>query len=136
RRVGDGKAGAQGIAVPATPAPAAARAPEAPNHAPIDVDLYVCVHNLDDLDRWIARAHEAGVVAFDTETDALSASSANLCGISLAVAPGDACYIPVGHEAAEGLALEETADLTQIPIEAVMERLKPLLEDPTVLKVA
>jgi DNA polymerase-1 len=136
RRVGDGKAGAQGIAAPATPAPAAARAPEAPNHAPIDVDVYVCVCHLDELDRWIARAYEVGVVAFDTETDALSAASANLCGLSLAVAPGEACYIPVGHEAAEGLALEEAADLTQIPLETALERLKPLLEDPTVLKVA
>jgi DNA polymerase-1 len=136
RRVGDGKAGANGgVAVPATPAPAA-KAPDAPKHAPIDVNLYTCVRDLAALDAWIARAYETGVVAFDTETDALGAASANLCGVSLAVAPGEACYIPVGHEAAEGLALEAAADLTQIPIDEAIARLKPMLEDPSILKVA
>ncbi|MGH6971834.1 MAG: DNA polymerase, partial [Caulobacteraceae bacterium] len=54
----------------------------------------------------------------------------------LAVAPGEACYIPVGHCAEEGLALGEAADLDQIPLADVIARLKPLLEDPSVLKVA
>ncbi|MBI1197582.1 MAG: DNA polymerase I [Phenylobacterium sp.] len=137
RRIGDGKAGEAGggIAVPATPAPAA-KAPEAPAQAPIDVNGYKCVRDLAELDRWIARAYEAGVVAFDTETDALGAASANLVGVSLGITPGEACYIPVGHEAAEGLALEETADLTQIPLDEAIARLKPMLEDPSVLKVA
>jgi DNA polymerase-1 len=52
------------------------------------------------------------------------------------VAPGEACYIPVGHCEKEGLALEAAADLEQIPLADVIARLKPLLEDPTVLKVA
>jgi len=50
-----------------------------------------------DLDRWIAEAHAAGVVAVDTETDDVDCIRANLVGISLATAPGKACYIPVGH---------------------------------------
>ncbi|HEY9216661.1 MAG TPA: DNA polymerase I, partial [Phenylobacterium sp.] len=83
---------------------------------------------------------EAGVVAFDTETDALSATSASLCGVSLAVAPGEACYIPVGHEheheATGGLDFHAKEELVQIPCEEVIARLKPLLEDPSVLKVA
>ena len=119
----------------ATPAPEA-KAPAAPTHGAIDVTTYACVRDLAALDDWIARARAVGVVAFDTETDTLSASSAGLCGLSLAVAPGEACYIPVGHCEAEGLALEAPADLDQIPIEAALARLKPLLEDPTVLKVA
>ncbi|MDB5417319.1 MAG: polA [Phenylobacterium sp.] len=120
-----------------TPAPET-RALEAPKHGAIDVEAYVCVRDIATLDAWIARAHEAGVVAFDTETDALSASSANLCGLSLAIAPGEACYIPVGHEHAGdgGLDFEAKEDLAQIPCEEVIARLKPLLEDPTVLKVA
>jgi DNA polymerase-1 len=81
-----------------------------------------------------------GVVAFDTETDALSASAANLCGVSLAVAPGEACYIPVGHEheheATGGLDFEAKAAVDQIPIDQALAALKPLLEDPAVLKVA
>jgi len=122
-----------------TPAPAT-KAPEPPKHGAIDVEAYACVRDLATLDAWIARAKAVGVVAFDTETDALSSSAANLCGVSLAVAPGEACYIPVGHEheheAAGGLDFEAKAPVEQIPCEAVIARLKPLLEDPAVLKVA
>ncbi|HEX3699672.1 MAG TPA: DNA polymerase I [Phenylobacterium sp.] len=128
---------ASGGAAAATPAPEV-RAPQAPQHAAIDVEAYQCVRDLPTLDAWIARAFAVGTVAFDTETDALSATSANLCGVSLAVAPGEACYIPVGHEheGDGGLDFEAKEDLEQIPCEDVIARLKPLLEDPAVLKVA
>ncbi len=56
------------------------------------------------LQRWIAAAQEAGVIGIDTETDSLDALRARLIGISLAVAPGRACYIPLRHEAAGDLA--------------------------------
>jgi len=142
RRIGDGKAGSAtpsggGITVSATPAPEA-KARSGPQHGPVDVNSYECVRDLATLDAWIAKAYAAGVVAFDTETDALGATSANLCGVSLATAPGQACYIPVGHahEGEGGLELEAPADLTQIPVDEAMARLKPLLEDPSILKVA
>jgi DNA polymerase-1 len=106
----------------------------------IDTSTYVCVKDEATLDAWIAKAYAAGVVAFDTETDALSSSAANLCGVSLAVAPGEAVYIPVGHEehgsSDGGLAFEVAADLGQLSLDVVMAKLKPLLEDRTVLKVA
>jgi DNA polymerase-1 len=109
----------------------------APGAAPIDTTAYECVRDLETLDRWIARARAKGIVAFDTETDALSSANAGLCGISLATAAGEACYIPVGHEhESDGLAFEATEDLMQIPCTDVIARLKPLLEDPAVLKVA
>jgi DNA polymerase-1 len=111
-------------------------APAPALEVPVDTGLYVCVRDLETLDRWIARARDVGQLAFDTETDALGSATAGLCGISLAVAPGEACYIPVGHREKDGLALEAAADLEQIPLEAVIARLKPLLEDPTVLKIA
>ena len=135
RRVNEARSG--GAAPTATPAPAA-RGPQPPTHGPVDVNAYQCVRDLATLDAWIARAFERGVVAFDTETDALSATSANLCGLSLAVAPGEACYIPVGHEHEHegGLQLDAPVALDQIPIEAVIARVKPLLESPAVLKVA
>jgi DNA polymerase-1 len=135
RRIGDGKAGAQAPA--ATPAPEA-RAKPAPQHGPVDVKAYQCVRDVPTLEAWIARARETGIVAFDTETDALSATSANLCGLSLAIAPGEACYIPVGHEheGDGGLEFEAKEELAQIPCEQVIAHLKPLLEDPAVLKVA
>ena len=109
-----------------------------PAAAAINVSEYVCVRDLPTLDAWIARARTAGVVAFDTETDALSSANAALCGVSLAVAPGEACYIPVGHEneSTGGLEFEAPEAIQQLELDAVIARLKPLLEDPTVLKVA
>ncbi|MDP1631034.1 MAG: DNA polymerase I [Caulobacter sp.] len=133
RRVGDAGSGGAAAADPVRSASAAEAAAQA---APIDVNGYVCVRDEDVLDDWIARGFAAGVIAFDTETDALGSASAGLCGVSLAVAPGEACYIPVGHTEKDGLLLDAPADLRQLPLELVMARLKPLLEDPAVLKVA
>ncbi|MBY0332941.1 MAG: DNA polymerase I, partial [Acetobacteraceae bacterium] len=97
------------------------------------------------LDRWIAEAMAAGVVALDTETDSLNALRARLVGVCLATAPGRACYVPlrhVGSGAAQGDMVAdmlngggETAAPEQIPFEEAMAALQPLLEDPTVLKV-
>ena len=91
---------------------------------------------LADLDRWIARARETGIVSVDTETTSLDAMQAGLCGISLAVAPGEACYIPTGHCASEGLNLGDNRLPEQLAEALVLERLKPLLEDTSVLKIA
>ncbi|HEY1751748.1 MAG TPA: DNA polymerase I [Caulobacteraceae bacterium] len=118
-------------APPPAPRPAEAEAPP----APIDTRLYECVRDLAALDAWIAKARAAGLVAFDAETDAISAATAGLCGVSLAVAPGEACYIPLGHAAGDGLDLSEAGGLDQIPLAAAMARLKPLLEDRGVLKI-
>jgi DNA polymerase-1 len=120
------------------PPPAPAAEPAQAARAAIDVSAYVCVRDLVTLDAWIARARAAGIVAFDTETDALSSANASLCGVSLAVAPGEACYIPVGHEheSAGGLEFDAPEAIEQMPAEEVIARLKPLLEDPSVLKVA
>jgi DNA polymerase-1 len=86
-----------------------------------------------DLDRWIADAFAAGVVAVDTETDDVDCIRANLVGISLATAPGKACYIPVGHgRGGEDLLTERPQ---QLPHPLVLAKLKPLLEDPAVLKI-
>jgi DNA polymerase-1 len=117
-----------------------ARAAEPP--AAIDVTAYACIRDLETLDRWVARAFEAGAIAFDTETDALGCATAGCCGVSIALSPGEAAYIPFGHCAAPAgdqgglLDVDPQDDWTQLPAEAVIARLKPLLEDPTVLKVA
>jgi len=96
------------------------------NHA-----AYICVTELSVLERWVARAQAAGVVAVDTETDALSSSSARLVGLSLALGPNDACYMPLDH-VGDGLL---SARPNQIPREEALACLKPLLEDPSVLKI-
>jgi DNA polymerase-1 len=127
-------AGGGAAAAPAAPAPR----PAAPAATAINPSDYVCVRDLPTLDAWIARAKAVGVVAFDTETDALSSANAALCGVSLAVAPGEACYIPVGHEneSSGGLEFEPPEAIEQLSLDEVIARLKPLLEDPSVLKVA
>jgi DNA polymerase-1 len=127
RRVGE----AAGLKAP-EPAPAPPAKAELP---PVDTGAYVCVRDLATLDAWIARATGVGIVAFDTETDDLSSANAGLCGVSLAVSPGEACYIPLGHCAEDGLELEAAADLAQIPLDEAIARLKPMLEDPAVLKI-
>ncbi|WP_294392472.1 DNA polymerase I [uncultured Sphingomonas sp.] len=94
---------------------------------------YETVTTEEALDRWIAAASAAGVVAVDTETDGIDCIRANLVGVSLSVAPGKACYIPVGHgRGGEDLLTERPAQLDH-PL--VLARLKPLLEDRAVLKV-
>src|SRR5207248_2913290 len=73
--------------------------------------------------------------AIDTETDALDAMQAKLVGISLATEPGKACYIPVGHRGSGGGLFEGGAVEGQIRFEDAIARLKPLLEDPSILKI-
>ena len=74
--------------------------------APINHNAYVTVTAAKELDNWIARAREAGLVCVDTETTSLDPMTAGLCGVSLAVAPGEACYIPCGHRKGDGLSLD------------------------------
>jgi DNA polymerase-1 len=100
---------------------------------PFNHKAYETVITEADLDRWIAEAHAAGVVAVDTETDDIDCIRANLVGISLATAPGKACYIPVGHGRGGEDLLTERPE--QLPHPLVLAKLKPLLEDPAVLKV-
>jgi DNA polymerase-1 len=129
RRVGE----ARGELAPAAPA-ARAEAPAA-DAKPIDTSVYDCVRDIDSLEAWIARARAAGVVAFDAETDGPSSAASDIVGVSLAVAPGEACYIPLGHVRDDGLALESDAAVAQIPLAEALARLTPLLEDPGVLKI-
>jgi DNA polymerase-1 len=71
--------------------------------APINYQAYVTVTQAQELDEWIVRARAAGQVCVDTETTSLDPMTAELCGVSLAVAPGQACYIPCGHRRGDGL---------------------------------
>ena len=108
-----------------------ARAPGAPP-APAKRD-YSLVRSLDVLERWVARATEAGRVAIDTETTGLDASRAELVGFSLAIEPGEAVYVPLAHRPPEGALVSDVGD--QIPADRALAAIKPLLEDPAVMKV-
>jgi DNA polymerase I len=106
-----------------TPAPA--------ERQEIDRSKYETVIDAAALDRWIADATAQGYVALDTETDCIDCIIARLAGISLATAPNKACYIPVGHSGAD---LYSDAP-SQLSMSLVLDKLKPLLEDPAVLKI-
>nr|WP_317893474.1 DNA polymerase I [uncultured Sphingomonas sp.] len=112
-----------------------AEAPVAPvdddADAPCDHDAYETVVDEEALDRWIQVARHQGWVAIDTETTGLDATRAELVGISLALHPNLACYIPLGHGGQDLLA--EVPQ--QLDRAVALARLKPLLEDPTVLKI-
>lgn len=91
---------------------------------------YACVTALEALREWIAEATAAGMVAVDTETDGLDPQRANLVGLSLATAPGRACYVPLRHQGTL-----EAVIAAQIAPEAAVAALLPLFTDPAVLKI-
>ncbi|MEJ2407873.1 MAG: DNA polymerase I [Novosphingobium sp.] len=121
---------AKPVTAAAGPGEGAARQP-LPEMPPVDYAAYECVQTVEALERWIARAHAAHVVAVDTETSALDAMRADLTGVSLALGPNDACYIPLGHGGSDMFAEKPE----QVPLDTAIALLKPLLEDDAVLKI-
>jgi DNA polymerase I len=121
-----------------TPATLAKQRSEAALKTPLDRSTYVCIDSLEKLATWIAAAFEAGFVCFDTETDSLDPMQANLVGMSLALAPNRACYIPFGHRAAGADDLFGGGELApgQLPLRPALELLRPLLTAPSVMKIA
>lgn len=102
-----------------------------PEWPAIDTGTYRCLQTLDEIAQWVGRAKAARVVAVDTETSALDAMRADLVGVSLALGPNDACYIPLGHHGSDMFAEAPV----QAPREAALALLKPLLESDAVLKI-
>ena len=101
----------------------------------IDRTKYETVTTLKRLEAWIAEAFSTGRVAFDTETTSLDPMQAEFVGFSMATAAGRACYVPLGHRPASGTLDFSEGPLTQIPVHEALQSLKPLLEDPSVLKI-
>jgi DNA polymerase I len=95
--------------------------PPPPTTAPALARHYETVLDWDRLDAWIERLQAAALTALDTETDSLDAMRARIVGISFAVQPGEAAYVPTGHAYADAPA--------QLPLDEVLARLKPWLED-------
>ncbi|MDB9698849.1 DNA polymerase I [Candidatus Pelagibacter sp.] len=93
-------------------------------HQNINKKNYHLITNEKEIDEWINEAEEAGELAIDTETSSLDAHQADLVGISLSTKIGKACYIPIGHKFKGCLKKE-----------AVIKKLKPLLEDKSVKKI-
>ncbi|MBI3275818.1 MAG: DNA polymerase I, partial [Methylocystis sp.] len=121
-----------------TPASLAASRLKEAQATKIDRAAYETIVALDRLDQWIGDGFAAGVIAVDTETTSLDPMSCEVVGVSLAVAPGRACYIPLGHRSPGKDDLFGGGDLLpgQIPLAAAIKKLKPLLEDRATLKIA
>ncbi|WP_095012115.1 DNA polymerase I [Tsuneonella mangrovi] len=139
RRLGDGRgsperrtdlnpAKQETAGAPATPDGNRQPLPDMP---PVDRSVYACVQTEAALMDWVERAYAARLVAVDTETSALDAISADLVGVSLAVGPNEACYIPLGHGGTDMFAEKPE----QVPLATAVALLKPLLESDAVLKV-
>ncbi|MEX2492754.1 MAG: DNA polymerase I [Nitrospirales bacterium] len=104
---------------------------------------YELVQTVEALQSWIDQAIHQGVVAVDTETTSLNQAQAELVGISLCLQPGTACYIPVGHVAPGATTsmdlLEQSKPESerpeQIPLQTALDILRPILSDPSVLKI-
>jgi DNA polymerase-1 len=134
-----------GVAAPADTAqisrPASVHAHAEPT-APVTSDLppasantYVMINDEKTLQQWIDAAYAEGQLAIDTETTHLTPARADMVGISLSVTPGTGAYIPLAHRVVGDL-LGGGADMApQLPVKRVVEMLKPLLEDPSILKI-
>jgi len=125
-----------GVAAPGTPQFLAAQRIAEAAKTKIDTAAYVTIRDEETLSAWIAEAQEAGLVAFDTETTGLDPMQAELCGFSIAVAPGRAAYVPLLHKAGNGDLLGGGLAEGQMGQDRALELIKPLLEDPSVLKIA
>ncbi len=137
RRVAEGL----GVEAPSIPETAPAAVDPDGNAAPempaIDPKTYQTVRDAAALQVWIDRAMARGELAIDTETTGLNEMTADLVGISLATAAGQACYIPLIHKAdgGEGLFGSDAPADGQMPLDQALEMLKPVLQDPSVLKI-
>ena len=85
---------------------------------------YYLLTDPKQIDDWIKEAEEVGEVAVDTETSSLDPHQAELIGVSLCSRIGKACYIPIGHNSKKN-----------INKDIVINKLKPLLEDPSIKKI-
>ena len=124
------------------PQPADAPPPQAVPVPDGEVD-YRLITDSETLADWAGMARRQGYLAVDTETSSLNAAAAELVGISMALVPGRACYVPLRHGGARaaadgqgGLDLDaDTAPPDQIAFADAIAILKPLFEDPAVLKI-
>ncbi|CUH49735.1 DNA polymerase I [Ruegeria atlantica] len=129
------KLGAEAPAIADAPAPAA-EVVEA-EVIPFDASKYECVRDASALQKWIDQAYERGWIAVDTETTGLNEMIADLVGISLSVEPGEACYIPLIHResASDDLFGSDALAEGQMPVNEALNLLKPMFEDPSILKI-
>jgi DNA polymerase-1 len=121
-----------------TPQALAAARLDAAHRQKFDRSKYETVRTLERLRAFVERARDVGIVALDVETDSLDPMQAQLCGFSLAVAPNEACYVPLGHRQGgegKGTLFQGEIAADQIAEGDALTALRPLLEDFGVLKI-
>ncbi|MFK7752373.1 MAG: DNA polymerase I [Sedimentitalea sp.] len=133
KRIAD-QLGVEAPSVPDAPAPAQDSAPDAPAFSEAKHD---CVRDATSLQTWIDQIYARGWVAVDTETTGLNEMTAELVGISLCVEAGHACYIPLLHKQSATDDLFGSDDLVegQMSTDLALEMLKPVLQDPSIVKI-
>jgi DNA polymerase-1 len=127
----------RGAVIALTPQALAASRGEAARKTKIDRDKYQTVRTLDQLKAWIARVHDLGHFAIDAKATSIDPMQAEMCGISLALGPNDACYIPLAHKQSGDGAGLFAAGLApdQIKASDALDALRPLLESAGLLKI-
>ena len=119
-----------------SPASTEATAVDAALTAPIDPGKYEKISDATALQSWIDQIYERGWVAVDTETTGLDEMRVDLVGICLSVEPGAACYIPLTHVEGEGDLLGAASPAPgQMNMDEALAMLKPVLEDPAIIKI-
>jgi DNA polymerase-1 len=120
-----------------TPISLAAAREEAARKLPVDRSKYQTIRNLNELKAWIARAYDAGTFAIDAMANSDDPMQADICGIALALAPNDACYVPLAHrQSGDGAGLFDAGLAPdQIKTGDSLAALKPLLESSGILKI-
>jgi DNA polymerase-1 len=120
-----------------TPQALAAARAEAARKTPVNRNKYQTIRTLAELNAWIARVHEVGHFAIEAKANSIDPMQAELCGIALALAPNDACYIPLSHKQSGDGAGLFAAGLApdQITAAEALDALRPLLESSGILKI-
>ena len=118
-----------------TPAALAQKIIEEARRTPCARDHYDTIRTEARLDEWLAAVREKGRLAIDTETTSLDAMQAEIVGISLAVEPGLAAYIPIAHVTGVQDMFGGGRAPDQLPLDLVLAKLKPVLEDAAILKI-
>ncbi|WP_272536828.1 DNA polymerase I [Providencia sp. PROV182] len=114
----------------AKPSPTPAASPVKPSNPTVPTlcaENYQTILEKADLERWVEKLSKASLFAFDTETDSLDTQEARLVGMSFAIEPGHAAYLPLGHDYLDAP--------VQLPLEEVLELMKPILESENILKI-
>jgi DNA polymerase-1 len=129
--------GRKGDTQPLTPISLAAARAEAARKTRIDRSKYRTVRSLEELNAWVARIHNAGRFAIEAKATSIDPMQAEICGIAIALAENEACYVPLGHKQSGDGAGLFAAGLApdQIRTGDALDALRPLLESAGVLKI-